>query len=221
MHKIFVFGLLAVTLSLAACTPTAKPDTMMEEPTDDMVGKPTDDMMGTPTDDMMEKPTDDMMGTSTDEAMMEAPAWFAVALTDVRTGDTFTIKDYKGKVVLVETMAIWCPNCKKQQGEVKALHELLGERDDFVSIGLDIDANETAEDLKAYVDTNGFDWMYAIASADVSRELGELYGQEFLNPPSTPILIIDREGNAHTLPFGIKSAEDLSKALEPFLGDSM
>ena len=35
----------------------------------------------------------------------------------------------KGKVVLVETMAQWCSTCKKQQGEVKALHEKLGMKD--------------------------------------------------------------------------------------------
>ena len=233
MRKIVVFGLLALVLSLAACsTPTATPDTMMEEkPTDDMMGEPTDDMMGEPTDDMMEaeptddmmeaEPTDDMMEEPADETMMEPPAWFGVTLTDVRTGDAFTIKDYAGKVVLVEAMAIWCPNCKQQQGKVKALHEQLGMRDDFISIGLDIDANEGAEDLKTYVDANGFDWMYVVAPADVSRELGELYGEQFLNPPSTPMLIVDREGNVHPLPFGIKSADDLLKALEPFLNDSM
>lgn len=229
MRTILVLGLLA--LSLAACGPANPPDEMMEEPTEAMMEKPTDDMMeAEPTDDMMEeptddmmegKPTDDMMGEPTGEAMMEAPAWFDATLTDVRTGDTFTIQDYKGKVILVETMAIWCPSCKQQQGEVKALREQLGMRDDFVSIGLDIDANETAEDLKAYTDANGFDWVYAVAPADVSRELGELYGAQFLNPPSTPILIVDREGKAHPLPFGIKSADDLLKAVEPFLSDSM
>jgi hypothetical protein len=31
------------------------------------------------------------------------------------------------------------------------------------------------------------------------------------------MLIIDRDGEAHPLPFGIKSAADLQAALEPFL----
>ena len=48
-----------------------------------------------------------------------------------------------------------------------------------------------------------------------------LYGNQLLNPPSTPILIIDRHGEVHLLPFGIKSSEDLLKAIEPFLKDEM
>jgi hypothetical protein len=101
------------------------------------------------------------------------------------------------------------------------LHGLLGERDDFVSIGLDIDPNEDAASLKTYVESNGFDWLYAVPSADTSREIASLYGDQFLNPPSTPILVIDRHGEAHPLPFGIKSAEDLMQTIQPYLDEGM
>ena len=60
-----------------------------------------------------------------------------------------------------------------------------------------------------------------MASADVAREIASLYGDQFLNPPSTPILIIDRHGVAHALPFGIKSADDLAKAIQPYLDEGM
>ena len=92
------------------------------------------------------------------------------------TGETFTIADFKGKVVLVETMAQWCPTCKRQQMEVKALHEQLGMPADLVTIALDIDPNENGDALKTYAAGNGFDWIYAISPADVSREIGNLYG---------------------------------------------
>jgi hypothetical protein len=55
----------------------------------------------------------------------------------------------------------------------------------------------------------------------VAREIAALYGDQFLNPPSTPMLIIDRRGQVHPLPFGIKSAADLRQALEPFLNEVM
>ena len=48
-----------------------------------------------------------------------------------------------------------------------------------------------------------------------------MYGDQFLNPPSTPIVVIDRHGEAHPLPFGIKSADDLMQAIQPFLEESM
>jgi hypothetical protein len=191
---------------------------MMEKPTDDMMHNET----ATP-DAMMEKPTDDMMHdeTATPNAMVDTPAWFGAELTDARTGQKFSINGFKGKVVLVETMAQWCSNCLKQQGQVKLLHEMLGENEDFVSIGLDIDPNENAADLKNYVESKGFDWLYAVPPADVTREIGNLYTAQFLNPPSTPILIVDRHGLAHPLPFGIKSAADLAEAVKMYLNEGM
>jgi hypothetical protein len=93
----------------------------------------------------------------------------------------------------------------------------LGQRNDYVSLSLDIDPNENAADLKAYTAKNGFDWQYAVAPAAVAREIGQLYGDQFLNPPSTPVLIIDRQGEAHPLPFGVKSAQTLQDALSPYL----
>ena len=207
--------MLLLVFVLAACGGNA-PDAM-EKPEDTLMDTSTEEAMmphDTPTAEvMMEKPTEG--------AMMASPAWYGVALTNVQTGEAFTINGLKGKVVLVETMAIWCSNCKKQQGQVKALHELLGMREDFVSLGLAIDPNENGDALKSYIDSNGFDWYYAVSSADVSREIAALYGDQFLNPPSTPMLIIDRKGVAHPLPFGIKSAEDLLKALQPFLDEAM
>jgi len=208
--------LLIFTLLMAACAPAAG---SMAKPTAAVMEKPTEAMAEKPTEAMIEK------GTATPEAMTEkmmgAPAWFSARLTNVRTDETFTIADFKDKVVLVETLAMWCSNCKKQQGEVKALHEALGMEKDLVSIGLDIDPNENAADLKAYTEKNGFDWVYAVAPKDVIRELGSLYGDQFLNPPSTPMLIIDRKGKVHPLPFGIKSAQQLREFLDPFIKDSM
>ncbi|MEW5869464.1 MAG: TlpA disulfide reductase family protein [Chloroflexota bacterium] len=246
-HKHLLIWITVFALALSACAGAGQPkaaatDAMMDKPTEAMMDKPTEAMMEKPTEAMMEKPTEAMMDKPTeammdkptetmmetpvpetmkDDKMMSVPAWFGAALTDVNRGETFSIGDLKGKVVLVETLAMWCSNCLKQQKQVLALHAQLGERDDFVSLGLDIDPNEDGAALQAYTQKNGFNWKYAIAPAEVSRELGQLYGDQFLNPPSTPMLIIDRHGEVHPLPFGIKSAEALLKALQPFLDEGM
>jgi peroxiredoxin len=196
---------------------TAEPMMGDETPTlEPMMGEemsPTEAMTGTEA-----ATAEPMMGqeTPTPEAMMGTD-WFNAELTDVNTGKSFKVADFHGKVVLVETLAVWCPTCFTQEKEVQALHELLGMRDDLVSLGLDIDPNETADILKAYTNKNGFDWLYAVAPADVAREIGHLYGDQFLNPPSTPMLIIDRQGQVHPLPFGVKSAQALQEALGLYL----
>ena len=211
---LFSVTLLAAFL-VTACGTSTGDDMVTEEPHGAMATEDT--MHG----DMMTEDAPMNDGSMTNDAMMETPNWFSASLTNVHTGEDFAIQDLQGKVVLVETMAVWCSNCLKQQGQVKELHNLLGERDDFVSLGLDIDPNEDAAKLKGFVEDKGFDWLYAVSPADVSREFASLYGDQFLNPPSTPMLVIDRHGNVHPLPFGIKSADDLLNAVQPYLDEEM
>ena len=237
-----LYVMVLLVFVLAACGGTA-PDAM-PNPTEAMMDTPTADGMMATEPAMTEAPTEDAMmmqdtstpdammsqntampdamGKPTEGAMMEAPAWFASSLKDVRSSDAFTLNDFKGKVVLVETMAVWCTTCYQQQTQIKALHESLGMRDDFVSVSLDIDPNEDASTLTKYTQQNsGFDWPYAVAGPDIAREIGKTFGDQFLNPPSAPIFVIDRHGVSHPLPFGVKSAEDLMKAIQPYLDAKM
>lgn len=234
--------ILALALILSACSSAASQSDVtaqLAQPTEAMLEeKPTDSMADDHSDQeqmgeaMPEKIPSAMPGDSSKTAMAEnqsgssmamteMPAFFALAMTDAASGQSFSLSDFKGKVVLVATMAMWCPLCLRQQKQVKSLHGLLGERDDFISVGLDIDPNENLDDLKGYVTSNGFDWWYSVASLDAAREIGQAYGEQFLNPSSTPMFIIDKEGQVHPLPFGVKSAEDLQKALEPLLNEGM
>lgn len=226
--KIKLFALTAMLiLLLAACAPA---DVMPKADDASMEAQPTEVMMEEDASKSMEEDgsmgekeevvEDDMQSDSED--MMVTPNWFETEFVNVNNGETFRIADLKGKVVLVETMATWCSNCLKQQNQVKALHEMLGEMNsDLVSVGIGIDINENADVLKNYVEKQGFDWYYAIATAEVANELGNLYGTQFLNPPSTPILLIDRSGEVHVLPFGIKDAQSLKDAILPLLEENM
>jgi peroxiredoxin len=145
------------------------------------------------------------------------PEWFGMELTDAQTGETFTMNDYAGKVVMLETMAIWCPNCVVQGNEVRKLHAVLGNPDDLISVSLDVDINEDSAALKEYAYNYGFEWHFAVAPLEVARALGNLYTAQYLNPPLNPMLIIDRGGNVHHLEYGFKDAETLQKAVEPYL----
>jgi len=198
------------------------PEAMMDEPAESMTEEPTQEAIQTP--EAMSGSASASQGgaeSGAEAPMNGMPAYFSAELTDARSGESFTIADFKGKVVLVETLAQWCSNCLKQQNQVYDLHALMGKRDDFVSLGLDIDPNEDAVMLKEYVKRNGFHWLYAVSPAEVSREIANLYGNQFLNPPSTPMFIIDRYGQVHPLPFGIKSADELMEALQPFLEEGL
>jgi len=145
------------------------------------------------------------------------PEWFSIELVDAQTAETFTMNDYAGKVILLESMAFWCPNCVVQGHAVRKLHEALGHPEDLISVTLDVDINEDSTSLKEYAYGYGFDWHFAIAPLEAARALGNLYTAEYLNPPLSPMLIIDRDGNVHHLEYGIKDADTLQKIVEPYL----
>lgn len=135
-------------------------------------------------------------------------AWATATLTDVRDGSTFRVADLvaANRVVFIETMAIWCSNCRAQQKDVvKALAGLDPAR--VTWIGIDVDGSETASDLAAYSDSLGFDWPYAVGSADFLRALSDEFGTQVLSPPSTPILVVGTDGTVTLTEFGHKSVD--------------
>lgn len=145
---------------------------------------------------------------STAPAAILVQAWATASLVDVSTGETFRIADHAGKVILIETMAIWCSNCRAQQGDVMtALGRLPA--DSVVYVVLDVDPNEDLASLAAYREQHGFDGRYAIAGNDLGRALAADFGDQFLNPPSTPILIVGTDGRVTLTEYGRKSPDQL------------
>jgi peroxiredoxin len=187
-----ILTVLVTIYALIAFTGCATPTTAPTVPADPSAGSPT------------VKPTLDL-------------DWFSMEMTDVNTGETFTMNDFTGKVVIMDTMAMWCPGCLTQAKEISKMLEALGNPEDLVVISLDVDVNEDANTLKKYVEENGLQWRYVVAPLLVARALGNLYTAQYLNPPISPMMMIDREGKVHHLQYGTKSAEALQEFIKPFL----
>lgn len=155
--------------------------------------------------------------TPTPIAQVERAAWQTATLTDVRTGETFTIADFAGKVVAIEPMAAWCVNCLRQQeAAVKALAAL--DSEDVVYISLGIDPTELPEDLAAYARERGFDWRFVLADRDLLRQLAGAFGDQVLSPPSTPKILVGRDGTVTGPTFGFTDAAALEAELRAALG---
>jgi thiol-disulfide isomerase/thioredoxin len=129
---------------------------------------------------------------------------YAVQLTDVRTGETFTLGALAAeRPVLLEAMAIWCTNCLQQQQYVRDAHG----GGDFTSISLDVDPTERPADLAQYAKRQIFDWRFAVADASLAQALRARFGTAVLDPPTTPKIVL--------LPDGTIRALDFSKILTP------
>lgn len=135
-------------------------------------------------------------------------AWRTASLRDVLTGEELRMSDLDGKVVAIETMAIWCSTCRIQQAEVKkALEQVTSP--DLVYISLDVDPNERAEDLAEYARREGFTWRFVVASPEVSRSLATAFGDQILSPPATPLVLIGPDGALIEKHIGIRRADEL------------
>lgn len=98
-------------------------------------------------------------------------------------GSTLTLSDYKGKVVILDFWATWCPPCRK---EIPGFIELYDEYKDkgLVIIGV---SSEDINKLKKFSGDNGINYPIAIGNREVAQAYG---GIQYI--PTT--FIIDKEG---------------------------
>lgn len=126
-------------------------------------------------------------------AALASKAWATATLTDVSTGKTFTIAELAGKPVFIEAMAIWCTNCRAQQGRfTEAFGKMLPGIAEYVV--LTIDPSENADDLARYKKQRGFTGRYAVAGKDLAKVLEAEFGANVLNPPSVPLIFVAADG---------------------------
>ena len=201
--------IVALALVLAACSGAAAPAGSAAPGGADVSAAPTTAgvVPTTATSSAVPESPDPASSSDTGRAVL-TQSWATADLTDVRNGTTFRIADLVAghRVVFIETMAIWCSNCRSQQRDVvKALAKLDPERVTWISV--DVDGSESASALAEYSRSLGFDWPYVVGSADFLRALNDDLGSQVLSPPSTPIIVLGTDGTVTLTEFGHKSVD--------------
>ncbi len=140
------------------------------------------------------------------------PAWMEIEMTDVATGDTFKISDFKGKTILLESFAVWCPTCLAQQKEIKKVKQVGGEN--IIHISLDTDPNEDEDKIREHIERNQLDWYFAVSPVELTQALIDEFGLNFVSAPRAPVVLICEEQSTRFLRSGIKSAEELISEIE-------
>ncbi|HET8985956.1 MAG TPA: hypothetical protein VFN03_09375 [Trueperaceae bacterium] len=146
------------------------------------------------------------------------PAWLDLPLTDVATGETFTLGGFEGRTVYVEAMATWCTNCRRLLQSVKEAMARADE-DAYVFVGISVEGNLPDETLAEYARRWNFPLKFAVATPDLLAALIANYGRDVTVPPSTPHFLVRFDGTVTGLNLGFKSPDEILKYV--WLGSDM
>jgi peroxiredoxin len=122
-------------------------------------------------------------------------SWEGVSAPDISVatldGKTIKLSELKGKRVVLDFWATWCPPCVK---EIPHYVRLYGEtsRDDLAIVGI---SDETPETLKAFVSKNGVNYPIARAATNLPPPFDKI-----TSIPTT--FFIDRHGVIQTVAVG-------------------
>lgn len=134
--------------------------------------------------------------------------WRSIELEDVNTEQTFTVSALE-KPVIIETFAVWCPTCTRQQQEMKKLHN----NSNITSVSLNVDPNEDKQQIVRHTEENGFKWRYAVSPPGLTKSLVDEYGTSIANPPSAPVVVVC-ENTSERLQNGVKPASKIQSEVE-------
>ena len=121
---------------------------------------------------------------------------FELEFTDAVSGDTITMKDLRGKVVVVDFWATWCGPCVAEMPHMKELYaEYKDKGVEFVGISLDAPEDQGGLDkLRAFVDERAIGWPQYYQGAGWDSEFSTAWGINAI----PAVFIVDKKGNLHS-----------------------
>ncbi len=143
----------ALFLLLTACTTPETPDC-----TDDPAG-PAGPAHGIQTDHHAQETTEPTVNYAPDFEVLD------------HDGNTVKLSDFRGKPVVLNFWATWCPPCKAELSDFDEAATTYGDKVTFLMVNLTDGGRDTVSSVKAFVSANGytfpvyFDTQYSAANA--------------------------------------------------------
>ncbi|GAB4577987.1 MAG: hypothetical protein Fur0022_07190 [Anaerolineales bacterium] len=125
------------------------------------------------------------------------------------SGQSFTLTDFAGQMVLVNNWAIWCPPCKAELPDLNKFY-LKYQDQGFVIVG--IEAGSPQAEVAAYVDQAGLSFPIWVDPQELALDA-------FMNFSLPSSYLIDRTGQIKLAWTGAISYDMLEKHVAPLLSD--
>lgn len=125
-------------------------------------------------------------------------------------GNRVTLENFKGKVLVITSMAAWCPSCIIEAKNIRPVYEEMDKsKVEFLSI--DIDPSEGEENLKNFKIDYETPWVYTTREGgqDVINKYG-LVGFDYT-------YVIDKDGKISYIDKGITSSRTMKEEIEKLL----
>ena len=127
-------------------------------------------------------------------------------------GKEMKLSDYKGKVILLNFWATWCPPCRKELPDLSTLSTELKDKD-FKMIGVSVDDNQ--EVLNSFLKTNNLSYTVVFEPNELVAKYMTSAGQNQNVVPQT--YIIDKNGKVVEAIMGSRSKADFLSLINKYL----
>lgn len=154
-------------------------------------------------------------GTPVADTTKVAPKDFDIPTID---GNAIKLSDYRGKVVVLDFWATWCPPCIESVPQLVRIAKENQQRGiEIIGLHIDDRGRSKPEDIRKFIDQYNVNYTVAFASDDLFTSY---LGFDKTNIPQT--LVFDREGRAvaHLVGYDRNLAKELDEAVNKALAGS-
>jgi len=124
-------------------------------------------------------------------------------LTDI-DGNQFNLNDFRGKPVIIDFMATWCPGCNDVMSTLKEISSKYGKEIEIITV--DVDSEETDNDLRDFKEKHGADWRFAMDTQNLMLD----YNVKVI----PKLVIVNGDGDISFVHEGDLSVSELSSEIE-------